>query len=247
MKTTSPVALHALPPAGAAAAPTLSALQNQVRWLALLDAADQTLLIDSAVVRSHRKGSVILAAGEVPSVLYVLISGQAHVMFEDAQRRRNLLSTVARPGDTFGEANLIGATACVANVRAGTDCDVLCIDRGHFLTVLLRNNALMYHFMRHFVARLRGATEQIRRMATLDVAERVACALVDLADRERGRLSLSARLPRGQLALQVGATRQRVGRVLRAFESSGWMRRTADGRLLLSADLLQFAGVNEEN
>lgn len=241
----SPVAPPPLP-AAAAAPPALAALQAQVRWLALLDAADQTLLIDSAAVRSFRKGAVILGSGEVPGVLFVLLSGQAHVMFEDAQRRRNLLSAVARPGDTFGEANLVGATPCVSNVRAGTDCDVLCIDRGHFLTVLLRNNALMYHFMRHFVARLRVATEQIRRMATLDVAERVACALHDLAEFDRGRPTLSARLPRGQLALQVGATRQRVGRVLRAFEASGWMSRTAEGRYVLSPDLLHFAGIAEE-
>jgi CRP/FNR family cyclic AMP-dependent transcriptional regulator len=225
--------------------PALSDLKIQVRWLGLLDAGDQALLLDAAALRPYKRGDTILSAGEVPDVLYVLLSGQAHVMFEDAQRRRNLLSAIARSGETFGEASLVGATTSVSAVRAATDCEVLCIDRGHFLTVLLRNNALMYHFMRHFVARLRLATEQIRRMATLDVAERVACALFDLAEphREGGAL-LRARLPRGQLALQVGATRQRVGRVLRAFESSGWMSRTPHGHYVLSADLRRFAGLD---
>lgn len=231
-----------------ASLPPLSDLQNQVRWLGLLDAGDQALLLDAAALRTFQRGDTILSTGDVPDVLYVLLSGQVHVMFEDAQRRRCLLSATARSGETFGEASLIGATASVSVVRAASECMVLCIDRGHFLTVLLRNNALMYHFMRHFVARLRQATEQIRRMATLDVAERVACALFDLAEPHRqGKAVLRARLPRGQLALQVGATRQRVGRVLRAFEASGWMTRAAQGHYELSADLHRFAGLDGEN
>lgn len=221
-------------------------LQTQVRWLGLLDAGDQALLLDAAALRTYRRGDTILPAGEVPEVLYVLLSGHAQVMFEDTQRRRSLLSAVARSGETFGEASLIGATPSVSAVRAASDCEVLCIERGHFLTVLMRNNAMMYHFMRHFVARLRVATEQIRRMATLDVAERVACALFDLAEVPRGGgAQLRARLPRGQLALQVGATRQRVGRVLRAFESSGWMRRNAHGHYELSDELRHFAGLSQ--
>ena len=82
----------------------------------------QTLVAQSTV-DAFTAGQRIVSVGEPGYCMYVIVSGQARVTFND-----RLLATL-EPGDFFGEVALVDDGPRSADVTAVDDCELLCITR----------------------------------------------------------------------------------------------------------------------
>lgn len=72
------------------------------------------------------------------------------------------------------------------------------------------------------IARTRALLKNVTSLALLDVSDRVARLLLDMATEENGKLIITERLPKRDIANRVGATREMASRVFKDLVLSGY-------------------------
>ena len=97
-----------------------------VPLIAGLTADDAALVLAALRPRRFRPGSVLLAAGDRPTALFVLRSGTADVEAIDGDGRRRCLNRLG-PGATIGEVSLLTGQPASATVRATANVEVLAL------------------------------------------------------------------------------------------------------------------------
>ncbi len=84
-------------------------------------------------------------------------------------------------------------------------------------------------------ARLRSADQMIEDIITRDISARLARKLVEIAEQHGvpvdGGVEVQAHLTQQDLASMIGATRESVNKVLRAYIVKGWV--TMDGQHII--------------
>jgi CRP/FNR family cyclic AMP-dependent transcriptional regulator len=163
-------------------------------------------------------GATVLTAEQPGEALYVVLTGSVRIFLDDADGSEVTLAFLG-PGDSVGEMSLVDRSGRSANVAALEDSSLLWLDRDTFLACLRQYPGLSENLMREMAARLRAANQQIRALTTLDVAGRVARQLLVFADQYgvgdgNGGVRIPMPLPQRAIADLVGATRERVNRVL---------------------------------
>lgn len=92
-----------------------------------LDASE----IDEAVAhfghRAFPDGTVLLAEGDAPGVMYVLRAGTADVLISDRHGAQHRINSVG-PGDTLGEMSLFTGQPVSATVRTTSDAELLMLN-----------------------------------------------------------------------------------------------------------------------
>lgn len=104
----------------------------QVELFSELPSRDLTRLAKLAVMKSFKKGDVIISEGELGVAFYVVANGQVDVVQGDTT-----LSTLG-PEAFFGEMALFENQVRSASVRAVTDCECVVITRWDFNAELNR-------------------------------------------------------------------------------------------------------------
>lgn len=168
--------------------------------------------------KTFAAGTTVLTAEQPGEALYVIHSGSVRIFLDEPDGTEVTLAFLG-PGDTVGEMSLVDRSGRSANVAALEESVLLWLDRDTFLASLRQFPGLSENLVRELAARLRAANQQIRALATLDVAGRVARQLLlfgelyGVADGRGGTL-IPMPLPQRAIADLVGATRERVNRVL---------------------------------
>lgn len=109
-----------------------------------------TILEPVDVVVSRRPGETIVEADTPGSCLFVLTSGEALVKVGDI-----VLETVSK-GGIMGEMAMLDDSPRSANVVAGTQCEVVSIDRERCLTLFREKPVFATELMKLIVRRLRA-------------------------------------------------------------------------------------------
>ncbi|PZS00608.1 MAG: hypothetical protein DLM67_00935 [Candidatus Nephthysia bennettiae] len=170
--------------------------------------------------RSYAKGSYIFRAGDPASAAYVVLTGLLKTV-KAGQNGRDLVITLAGPGDVMGEYHLLEESS-------SRYYDAMAVERSECL--ILARDSLQYYLernprvMRRLAAALvRRAVRQVDALAAprveRDIAGRVEQQLVKLAESfgeatPEGR-RIRFRVDQSMLAELVGGSRENVNRVLR--------------------------------
>jgi CRP/FNR family cyclic AMP-dependent transcriptional regulator len=173
-------------------------------------------------------GASVITALEPGEGLYILLSGSVKIFLDEADGAEVTLAFLG-PGDSVGEMSLVDRAGRSANVVTREESVLLWMDRATFTEILRDHPALTENLVRELAARLRSANDMIRALTTLDVGGRVARQLLVLADHygqgEPGGVGSGVRiglsLNQREIADLVGATRERVNRVLVALKRQG--------------------------
>jgi CRP/FNR family cyclic AMP-dependent transcriptional regulator len=168
--------------------------------------------------RVFAAGSSVLTAEQPGEGLYVILDGSVRIFLDDPDGSEVTLAFLG-PGDSVGEMSLVDRTGRSANVTALEESTLLWLDRDTFLAGLRQYPGLSENLVRELSGRLRAANQQIRALTTLDVAGRVARQLLVFAEHygipdQNGGVRIPMPLPQRAIADLVGATRERVNRVL---------------------------------
>ena len=140
-------------------------------------------------------GETVFKQGDPPDAYYVVASGNARVLVEDAAGQEVSLNML-RPGDGFGEASLLEGTPRTASVRASSDLTLLRLDRGLFGGLLESYPEIGEAFSA--AARARKLGDFLRLHSAFSVLPRDATlSLIDALD----EISLED----GQVAVRQGA------------------------------------------
>ncbi len=207
----------------------------------MLDAEALQPLAARAVLRRYRRGQLIFYQGDPALSLFVLLEGGLKVYVTSDDGDTMLLVTL-HPPDVVGEISLLDGEPRSASAEALTDSVALELGRDPFLQAIRENPKIAEGCLRSLGAVLRRLTEQAADLVFLDLPGRVAKLILARAE-ERGTVSrrgieLDLELTQGDLAAMVGASRQSVNQVLKAFEKKGYVRLEGKNVIIANAESL---------
>jgi CRP/FNR family transcriptional regulator, cyclic AMP receptor protein len=174
--------------------------------------------------RTVEAGSIIVSAEEPGDSLFVIARGKVKVVLYGETGREIILS-ILRAGDFFGEMSLLDRQPRSANVVAVEDADLLSLDREAFEKHLSGHPSTALAILAEMSRRLRHADEVIGNLALLDVYGRVARTIRDLANSQGepvdGGLLVRERPTQQEIAGLIGTSRETVSRALSEFTRRG--------------------------
>ena len=154
--------------------------------------------------RTVEAGTVVVSAEESGDSMFVIASGKVKVVLY-GQTGREIILSILKGGDFFGEMSLFDRQPRSANVVAVAETQLLALDRDAF--------------------HKRHADEVIGNLALLDVYARVARVLRELAlkqgEQVEGGILIRERPTQQEIAGLVGTSRETVSRALSEFTKRG--------------------------
>lgn len=195
-----------------------------------LDAATRWTIAASMTGRTLLRGQTLFAEGDPGDGLYLLLVGELAVFRSSPTGERATL-TVLTPPATVGEVALLDGSARSASVEALDPSTVLMLTRQDFLGLIHREPTVADAVLNSMGALVRRLTGQAADYVFLDLAGRVAKALVTVTERRDPPIvSLTQR----QLAELVGGSRQSINAALQDFTARGYLH--TEGRLIVLDD-----------
>lgn len=171
--------------------------------------------------RNHPEGSTIITAGDHSSALYYIESGSVSVMYEDDDGHEILLAYL-NEGDFFGEIGMFDEKhERSAWVRARTACEISQLSYDRLREFTEKSPEILFAMLCQLSLRVRDTTRKVGQLAFMDVAGRVARALLDLCDQPDAQVQsrgVSVEVTRQELGRIVGCSREMASRVLRDLE-----------------------------
>jgi CRP/FNR family cyclic AMP-dependent transcriptional regulator len=215
-------------------APSHAELLAALRQVELFSGLDDTVLQQIASVvrpREFDRGELLFVEGDVGDALLLLVTGSVTVFRTSPDGERAAL-TVLEPPEVLGEIALLDGAARSASVEATELTTVLSLSRAEFFGLLRHQPTVLEPLMRQLGTMVRRLTEQAADHVFLDLAGRVAKALLRLST--PGSPPVVA-ITQSRLAEMSGGTRQSVNQVLGGFSQRGLVH--LEGRRVLLTDV----------
>lgn len=201
--------------------------------------SDLELLARLAEPREYPKNRVVLFANDPCDAFYIVLSGTIKVMLIAEDGREVILSLV-RQGDFFGEMALMDDEPYAASAIAMDDARLLVLNRDDFRRCVVEIPGMSLGLLRALCGRLGEADHKIGGLILVDVAGRVAHLFLELAAQNGGDLIPTP--PTHQVIAQlVGSSRETVSRTVSALQQQKVIENTVDGLRILNREALENA------
>lgn len=203
---------------------------SRLAGIALFDGihgSDLDILYQNARERTHAAGATIIYQEDPGNALYLITKGTVKISYTLLSGNEVYLALLAA-GDTVGEMSLIDASCRSANVIALERTELIIIDREIFNRLLEDSPVFARNLMRILARRLRLANVRIQAHCALDTYGMVAFQLLEFAelygeDVDGGSRYIPVRLTQGDISQLVGATRERVNKVMITYRKTGML------------------------
>ena len=175
-------------------------------------------------------GFLLFAEGELTKEVFLIIKGHVKVTSGGADH----IVAVRGPGDVVGEMAALDGKPRSASVYALQDITVQVISQQQWVDFLYNNPRVFHALVQMLSARVREATSKQSRASWFGVEQRLALGLLELARKLGKTDERSIRIEdvsQKELAGLVGASRESVSQVMRAFRRRGLV---ATGRELIT-------------
>jgi CRP/FNR family transcriptional regulator, cyclic AMP receptor protein len=181
-------------------------------------------ILAHAMVTRVAEGDHIFAKGDPGSSMMAVLKGRVTISTPSADGRQVVL-TVFRDGDVFGEIALLDGKERTADATAAADCELLVVPRRSLLSLLDHRPDLCIGLLTVLCERLRRTNEQVEDLAFLDLEARIAKTLVRLAEENRDGVpaarSFGVKISQRALGELVGGSRESVNKHLQDWKRSG--------------------------
>lgn len=165
--------------------------------------------------------------------IFFMVQGIADAVHTDSKKREAILCTY-RPGCVFGESALSQTTSkSMATVRAREASVVLLLPLQALAELVHRDPGLALLILHGLSDRLLKANDKVRMLSLDDVQNRITAVLTEVSEPHEDGTLRTGRISRAHLAKTIGASRDMVGRTLRAMEDKGRIKTIDDGIVLL--------------
>src|SRR6478736_245431 len=180
-------------------------------------------------IRTVPSKTVVIHAGDLPDVLYYIISGSVEVMVEDEEGNEMVLAYLNK-GQFFGEMGLFHESPLrSAWGRTRNHCELAEMTYPRFRQIAAESPGLVFELATQLAARLDRTNRKLSDLAFVDVTGRVAHAIMDLCgepDAMTHPEGMQIKVSRQELSRLVGCSREVAGRVLKVLEDQGLLRAT---------------------
>lgn len=181
-------------------------------------------LLREARVASYPLGTDVFRQDDEASSFFVLIEGHLRVVKLTPDGRQIVVRYVS-PGEIFGVAMAIGRGAYPGTATAAVDSRALVWPTAAWPRLIAKYPSLTAQTMQTVGSRLQESHEQLIALSTEQVEQRVARALLRLAQ-QAGRkvaegIQIDFPISRQDVAEMTGTTLYTVSRILSAWETQG--------------------------
>ena len=182
-------------------------------------------------------GTTLMSAHVLGEAVYIVVEGSVRVQLT-RESGNEIILAILGPGDIVGEMSLLTGHGRSANVVTRQETTLLWMERRTFLDSLVRLPSFCRNLVFTLSRRLHLANDRFHALAALDVTGRVACQLLELADRY-GRaipgegIQILFPLTQGELAEMIGATRERVNQIMVRLRRAGVIAVDSESRITL--------------
>jgi CRP-like cAMP-binding protein len=174
--------------------------------------------------QSLPRGTVIFAKGEPGTGLMSVLAGAVKISMLSADGREIVLS-IMREGDIFGEIALLDGHPRSADATAVTDCELLMIERRDLIPVLRSHPDLTIQIIQILCSRLRHTNEQVQDMTFLSLPTRLAKTLLRLSDdTEKPDSAPTVAITQREISQIIGRSRESTNRQIRSWAKHGLVR-----------------------
>ena len=175
------------------------------------------------VIRTFKKGRVIVYQNDPGDSLYIVVSGLVKVTLLNEDGREIVLSILTK-GDFFGELALLDNEPRSANVIAVEDTGLFLITRVQFYQLIETHPHILRKVLKEICARLRHADEKIESLAFLDVYGRTVRTLQQLAHdhgiETKDGIEILHAPTHQELSCMVGTTRETITRIITVLKKN---------------------------
>lgn len=212
-------------------------------WAIPLSAIEQ--LFEAATLRRYSPRSCILPQGSSRGTVFFLLEGEVSVSVYLPDGRR-VLCALYQPGTIFGFPLVGQERPRWSSADAFTEASLALVPRSHFQRVIesLPSSVVADFFNRLLMRQARFAMRLLHCMV-LDLPGRLALALIELADAFGQSTTAGIRIglpvTHEHLAEMVGASRERVSKVMAEFAHQGWVNYGRRSITICNLEALQRA------
>jgi CRP/FNR family transcriptional regulator/CRP/FNR family cyclic AMP-dependent transcriptional regulator len=179
------------------------------------------------IPRTFKQGDIIFYEGDPGRFLYMVKSGRVRIFINGLDGSETSVILFGKPGDIFGELAVIDGLTRSASAEVLGETILYIISRDRFRQLMSQFPQLALNFMKVMSQRLRYNTRQMDSLSTLDVSQRLARKLLELAQDygriENNNVHIDMALTQTNLASLIGATRESTNKSLREFRKKGWI------------------------
>src|SRR6478672_11500010 len=155
-------------------------------------------LFEDAVAHKLRDGEVLFRAGDVGDGCYRIQTGLVKVVVTSQEGEERIISLLG-PDAIVGELSMIDGGPRSAAVDAIADCSLSFLSRAKFQRYIDSHPELTSYLMKTLARRLRGADDALAATTFLSVKQRLARALLGVAEHvgkkyDEGRIQLRLKI-----------------------------------------------------
>ncbi|MCD6681947.1 MAG: Crp/Fnr family transcriptional regulator [Burkholderiaceae bacterium] len=168
--------------------------------------------------------------GEPVDSFCVIRKGLFQVLLSASDGRSVVLGYISS-GEYFGEAMIDGGNRMASVVSCGRG-ELVCLTRAQFLSLMAERPDFAKHILIKMARMLRATMRFAKRLALLEVEDRVKLLLIEIAEEREGQLVVRPRPSQQAIADRVGASRSMIHRVMKQLEAHEFIVAQGNGLLL---------------
>jgi len=181
--------------------------------------------------RTFGRGVIIFHKDSPGDTTYIIETGKVRI-FALSESGQEISVRICGTGEVFGELSMLDGLPRSAGAMALEETRVLTLQREDYRELLEAYPHMAKGIIATLTARVRYTTQYAENLAFLDVEGRVAQRLLELANlygvQAPAGVEIGMQLTQSDLASLVGATRERVNKVLAAFRNQGLIESDAE-------------------
>ena len=178
-----------------------------------------------ARIKEYDRGEYVIHEGDIPSSVFILLSGSVHIQRDDYWGRRNIISTIFA-GEVFGEA-YTGNDAMLSDAVATERSMVMSLSMVRMLypcsSSCLFHGTLIRNLYGLLSRRNRNLVRKIGYLSKPSMREKILSYLSDEA-KKAGSETFSIPFSREQLASYLSVDRSALSRELSKLQDEGMIR-----------------------
>lgn len=187
--------------------------------------ADQQAEIEQKTRMLHlKRGQSVYLLGDPSNYLYVVKRGSVRII-GTAPEGRDVIVTILRPGDIFGELALSEHEPYDHRAEAADDTLLCEVPRDLLLQMVHASPTFGLHITKLIGLRLRTFRSRVQELLGKSAPARLAHTLIDLSEqhglRDDDGVLIPLRLSQGDLGKLVGLTRETVNGIIQGWRDQG--------------------------
>jgi CRP/FNR family transcriptional regulator len=199
---------------------------------------------EKIVFKRFKKNEVILHEEQTYEFMYIIVDGEAKVV-QTTEKGKEIVITMHKSGDFFGELSLIDGKTAPAAVWATKDSVTAIISKKDFYSLLFTQRKVLENLLRIFCARIRESMKKIQLLNFNNASQRIKMLFLMLSETygektEEGTV-LNIRLIHQDIADMTGLTRETVTRILDKWQRGGEIKILKNRRILLQPEFESIA------